>query len=69
VFAGESVHVSFGEMSGPSQVNFLGIVSPAEKFELVICRDMAPPLSGVKQVPGGNREKQSARTVSTPIPL
>jgi hypothetical protein len=41
VFAGGSVQLSFGEASGPSQVNLFGIISPAEKDELEIF--MVPP--------------------------
>ena len=41
VFAGGSLQVSLGEASGPSQVNFFGIVSLAAKASLEIF--MVPP--------------------------
>src|SRR6267143_768464 len=34
VFVGGSFHFNCGDASGPSQVNFFGIVSPAEKAAL-----------------------------------
>src|SRR5262249_48106238 len=43
VFSGSAPQLSFGETSGPSQVNFLGIISPAEKKALEICSDIFSP--------------------------
>src|SRR5258708_2242657 len=65
VFAGGSPQESFGETSGPSHVNFFGIVSLAEKAGLVICNAMAPPFSCEKSFPGDNAELQSKKPVKT----
>jgi hypothetical protein len=40
---GALFHANWGEMSGPSHVNFLGIISPGEKAVLVTWRPIEPP--------------------------
>src|SRR5260370_17437948 len=65
VFAGGSPQESFGETSGPSQVNFFGIDSPAEKAGLEICIAMAPPFAWDKSFPANNAEMQSNKPVRT----
>ena len=62
VLAGGSFHVRFGETSGPSQVNFLGIISPAENPELKICSDIGPPFDRGGGVPTVKIEKDSNST-------
>src|SRR5258708_19532044 len=65
VFAGGSPQESFGETSGPSQVNFFGIDSPAEKAGLEICNAIAPPFACEKSFPGDNMEMHSKKPVRT----
>src|SRR5260370_40107603 len=65
VFGGGSFHFNCGETSGPSQVNFLGIVSPAEKASLEICKDIVPPFSWAKRFPEGHRDTQRTKPIRT----
>jgi hypothetical protein len=45
VAAGTSFQLNGGETSGPSHVNFFGIVSPLEKAVFEIWKDIAPPVA------------------------
>src|SRR5712692_5640583 len=67
VFSGGSFQVSFGERSGPSQLNFFGMVSPAGKAVLEICRDMVPPIPCPSSFPGGDSSVPSRAQVMTEI--
>src|SRR5690242_3307479 len=61
MFGGGSFHFNCGETSGPSQVNFFGIASPAENVALEICRDIVPPFSWAKDFPESQRRKQKTK--------
>src|SRR5437868_3023288 len=66
VFAGGSFQLSLGEASGPSHVNFLGIISLAEKAELTIF--MLPPWvcpAGVAPRNGERHKDRAIKAVNT----
>src|SRR5258708_38251736 len=65
VFAGGSFQESFGETSGPSQVNFFGIASPAEKAVLVNSNDIVPPSACARGLPGSHGKKQRTKQART----
>jgi hypothetical protein len=62
VEAGGSVQVSFGETSGPSQVNFFGIDSPGENAVVAIWKAMDAPFAWLNKVAfaGQNKQKKAA---------
>src|SRR6202007_2408550 len=61
VFAGGSFQFSLGETSGPSQVNFFGMVSPAEKALLPISNGIVFPFCCAKRIVATQNEKPSIR--------
>src|SRR2546429_9074089 len=61
VFAGGSLQVSLGEASGPSQVNFFGIVSLAAKASLEIF--MVPPWAFSDDIAPRKAERQSDKPI------
>ena len=58
--AGGSVQASCGEASGPSQVNFLGILPPLEKAVLEIANAMAGTPAEADAFSVGNIKKDAA---------
>src|SRR5579864_2579140 len=59
VLAGGSVQVNRGESSEPSQVNFWGIVTPAENAVLTISKDTEPPFACGRKDAQNNTTKES----------